>query len=75
MKPMAALRGLLPGAGAVLLAASCSGFEPFDPPSHRDDPEMPGLFSGERGEFVIHRRGSDDDSPPKSGSGAARPGD
>ena len=46
----------------ALLLASCLGFtactdmEHFEPPKPGEIREGPGLFSGEDGEFIIHRR-------------------
>ncbi len=39
---------------AALLGAC--GLQPYDPPDHRENPEGPGLLSGEAGEFVIYRK-------------------
>ena len=41
-------------AAACLLAAGCTGFEPMDMPDERENPTMPGVLTGDDGEFVIY---------------------
>ena len=40
----------------ILLVMGCAGVEPYEPRDHREEGPEHGLFSGERGEFVIFKR-------------------
>ena len=41
---------------ALSLVTGCKGLEPFEPRDDREQGPEQGLFSGEQGEFVIHRK-------------------
>ncbi len=39
----------------ALLISGCAGSEPFEPRDEREEGPAQGLFTGSRGEWVIHR--------------------
>ena len=51
----------------ALLAAGCSGIQPYEPYDYRQDGPKEGLISGEAGEFVIYRRAVEPAADSKAG--------
>ena len=52
---------LLASVLALLFAAGCSGFEPYEPRNDRIEGPDQGLVSGPSGEFVIYEDGEEDE--------------
>ena len=51
---------LLTPALALMLAAGCSGFEPYEPRNDRIEGPDQGLVAGPSGEFVIYEEDEED---------------
>lgn len=47
--------------GLGIACAACGNYQPFQPPPADSIPAGPGVFTGEAGEFVIFRAGTEDD--------------
>ena len=60
MKPLQMFGRLIPWLLALLIFYGCSGIEPFELTSAREEGPEKGLFSGADGEFVILRRTDED---------------
>jgi hypothetical protein len=46
--------------GSLSILGGCSGWQPIEGSTTADDlPAGPGVFSGEKGEFVIYKQGED----------------